>query len=58
MHTPIVFADFSNADSRGRIRLNCAGSLDDISRQGLRLRDGMELIVHDEELNADGTAHY
>jgi hypothetical protein len=32
--------------------------MDDLIRQGVNLREGMQLILHDEELVADGVAHY
>jgi hypothetical protein len=53
-----IYADFNNADSSGRLRLNCAGTLEDLSRQSVRLREGMPLRLHDEELEADGEAHF
>lgn len=51
-----VYADFNNADPDGRVRLNGAGSLRDLARLGLNLRDGTPLTIHDEELAADGEA--
>lgn len=53
-----LYADFNNADGEGRIRLNGAGTLRDLTRLGVRLRDGLPLAVHDEELAADGEAAY
>lgn len=58
MFPPIIYADFNNADTDGRIRLNCTGTIDDISRLGLRLHDGLAIVVHDEELAADGVVAY
>jgi hypothetical protein len=58
MNKPVIYADFNNADARGRLRLNCAGTMNDLARQGISLRDGMQLILRDEELEADGIAHY
>ena len=57
-HRPRIFADFHNADPRGCVRLNCAGTVDDLSRQQVVLRDGLGLVVYSEELEADGMAHY
>jgi hypothetical protein len=57
--TPLtLYADFNNADADGRVRLNGTGTLRDLARLGVRLRDGMPLTVHDEELAADGEAAY
>jgi hypothetical protein len=58
MDKPSIYADFNNADSRGRLRLNCVGAIQDLSRQGIRLREGLQLLLHDEELEADGEAHF
>ncbi|WP_277883249.1 hypothetical protein [Nostoc sp. FACHB-190] len=32
MDKPRVFADFHNADSQGRLRLNCTGTIEDLAR--------------------------
>ena len=54
MSKPTIYADFNNADSRGRLRLNGIGTVEDLSRQGIQLREGLRLTLHDEELEADG----
>ncbi|QDV35091.1 hypothetical protein [Tautonia plasticadhaerens] len=54
MDTPTVFADFHNADPRGRLRLNCRGTAEDLARHRLELSDGMRLVLSDDELEADG----
>lgn len=53
-----LYADFNNADARGRLRLNCAGTVEDLARQGVRLEEGLPLTLHDEELEADGEAQF
>ncbi len=58
MSRPTIYADFNNADSRGCLRLNCVGTIQDLSEQGLQLRDGLPLTLHDEELEADGEARF
>jgi hypothetical protein len=58
MSRPTVYADFNNADSRGCLRLNCIGTVEDLARQGVRLTEGLPLTLHDEELEADGEAHF
>jgi hypothetical protein len=58
MSKPVIYADFNNADSRGCLRLNTIGTVEELSRQGVRLREGLQLVVHDEELEADGEAHF
>jgi hypothetical protein len=54
MVIPKVYADFHNADAQGRLRLNCAGTIDDLARQGITLRDGMSLTFYADDLNAEG----
>ncbi len=58
MNTLRVFADFHNADVKGRVRLNCAGTVADIERQGIELQDGQSLIIYSEELEVEGVVHY
>jgi hypothetical protein len=58
MSEPAIYADFNNADPRGRLRLNSIGTIEDLSRLGIQLREGMRLTFHDEELEADGEAQF
>jgi hypothetical protein len=58
MNLPLIYADFNNADPHGCLRLNCAGTTDDLSREGVELREGLPIVLHDEELEADGIAHF
>lgn len=58
MNKPRVFADFHNADTKGRVRLNCAGTETDIKRQEIVLQDGQSLIIYSEELETTGVVHY
>lgn len=67
MTIPKVYADFHNIDDEGQLRLTCAGTAQDIDRQGIELRDGLVLtfVTDDEddegqpdELLADGIVHY
>ena len=53
-----VFADFHNADAKGRVRLNCAGTVADIKRQKIVLQDGQSLIIYSEELEVEGIVCY
>lgn len=58
MNKPRVFADFHNADPKGRVRLNCAGTEADIKRRKIVLQDGQSLIIYSEELEVAGVVHY
>jgi hypothetical protein len=55
---PRVFADFHNADAQGRLRLNCTGTIEDLARQKIWLRDAQELILYSEDLEVDGVVRY
>lgn len=58
--TPVrLFADFNNADSEGRIRLNTQGTKDDLATHGLTLAEGMNVILDDgDELCADAIVRF
>jgi hypothetical protein len=58
MNHPRVFADFQNADGQGRLRLNCIGTIEDLSRQGTQLIPGGKLLIYSEELEADAVIEY
>ncbi|HTU91429.1 MAG TPA: hypothetical protein VMF69_15210 [Gemmataceae bacterium] len=67
MTVPKIYADFHNLDDSNRVRLTCAGTLADLSRQGIELREGLRLTLYmddaddcgqPDELLADGVAHY
>ncbi len=54
MGTPKIYADFHNADSQGRLRLNCMGTVEDLARQKLELRDGLLLTLYTDDLDDRG----
>lgn len=58
MNRPRIFADFHNADAKGRLRLNCIGTIEDLSRQRIELHDGQLLTLYSEELEVDGAVQY
>jgi hypothetical protein len=58
MNKPKVFADLHNADTRGRLRLNCIGTIEDSARQQIVLRDGVCLTLYSEELEVEGVVEY
>jgi hypothetical protein len=53
-----VFADFHNADEQGRLRLNCVGSIEDLSHQQIGLINGHLLTLYSEELEVDGVVEF
>ncbi len=58
MSQPRVFADFHNADPKGRLRMNCIGTVEDLSRQQVTLQEGVQLVMYSEDLEVDGEVFY
>ncbi len=58
MSHPRIFADFHNADEQGRLRLNCVGTIEDLSHQNIKLQKGQLLTLYSEELEVDGAVQY
>ena len=58
MNKPKVFVDLHNADTQGRVRLNCIGTIEDLARQQIVLRDGVCLTLYSEELEVEGVVEY
>jgi hypothetical protein len=58
MNHPKVFADFHNADAKGRLRLNCIGTVEDLAQQMIVLRDGLSLTLYSEDLEVEGVVQY
>ena len=50
----MIFADFNNADSEGRLRLNCKGTIEDLAALGRKLVAGERYIFCDGELKVEG----
>ncbi|MGD0628465.1 MAG: hypothetical protein ABR987_03890 [Terracidiphilus sp.] len=55
---PKIFVDFNNADEQGRIRLNTVGTIRDLSRLEIVLREDAELLLSSYELEVEGRATY
>ena len=67
MATPRIYADFQNLDDLNRLRLVCAGTLQDLEREGIQLREGLVLDFYTDdaddqgqpdELRLEGVVHY
>jgi hypothetical protein len=54
MVKPRVYADFHNADSQGRLRLNCIGTIEDLAEQHIDLREGLLLSLYSDDLDDKG----
>jgi hypothetical protein len=53
-----VFADFNNCDKQGRVRLNTIGTVEDLNRLGIILREDLKILIGGLELEAEGTVTY
>jgi hypothetical protein len=51
---PRVYVDFHNADPSGRLRLNTAGTIEDLARQGIQLREGLVLALYSDDADETG----
>lgn len=50
MNTQIkIYADFNNADSKGRVRLTTEGTFRDLERLNIKLESGLEILLDDDE---------
>jgi hypothetical protein len=58
MRYPKIFADFHSADTEGRLRLSCIGTIEDLARHNIELQVGQLLTLYSEELEVDGTVQY
>ncbi len=51
MVKPRIYAAFHNADSQGRVRLNCIGTMEDLAEQAITLRAGLLLTLYADDLD-------
>ena len=58
INTPRVYADFHSADVKGRLRLNCVGTVQDLSRQRIILEEGLRLTLYSEDLETEGHVQF
>jgi hypothetical protein len=67
MFKPRIYADFHNLDDYNRLRLTCAGTKEDLVRQGVKLHEGLIATFYmddtddhgkPDELRTEGIAHY
>jgi hypothetical protein len=58
MSAPRIYADFHNADTSGRLRLNSVGTTQDLLEQCVTLGDGLRLTLYSEDLEVDGEVHF
>jgi hypothetical protein len=51
---PRIYADFHKCDDNGRLVLTCRGTAEDIAKQGLVLRDHLQVTFYMDDANDDG----
>jgi hypothetical protein len=49
-----IYADFHNLDDSNRLRLTCAGTVEDLKRQGIELREGLVLTFYMDDADDRG----
>jgi hypothetical protein len=54
MIKPRIYADFHNADSLGRLRLNSGGTIEDLIQQHVWLQEGLALTLYSDDLDDPG----
>jgi hypothetical protein len=54
MGMPRVYADFQNLDDFNRLRLTCAGTQQDLARQGIDLHEGLALTFYTDDADDHG----
>lgn len=54
MTPPRIYADFHNLDDQNRVRLNCRGTIEDLKRFGIELREGLKLILYTDDADDNG----
>lgn len=47
-----------NPDEQGRLRLNCIGTIEDLTEQQTELKNGQQLTLYSEDLEVDGVVQF
>jgi hypothetical protein len=58
MNRSRIFADFYKADEKGRLRLNCIGTIENLAPQQAELENGQQLTLYSEDLEVDGVVQF
>ncbi len=54
-----VFVDIHNTDKMGRLRLNTKGAIIDIEQQSIKLEQGCDVLLYDDEgIEIQGTLEF
>jgi hypothetical protein len=51
---PRIYADFHNLDGKNRLRLTCKGTLDDLQKLSLELREGLAVTFRTDDVDDEG----
>jgi len=52
--SPPIWIDFMRTRGRAQLRMDCPGTLKDVKRYDIELRDGLRLLVYDEDGDDEG----
>lgn len=55
---PRIFSDFHNADEKGRLRLNCTGTIEDLKRKSVEPHGGDIFTLYSEDIEVEGVVEY
>lgn len=53
----MIYAYLNDCDPEGFVRLNSVGTIEDLSKQGIVLAEGLRLRVSDGDLSAEIVVH-
>jgi hypothetical protein len=53
-----IYVDFHNINPEGAVRLNTIGTIKDLNRQGVVLKNGLVVRLYCEELEVTGTVEF
>jgi len=51
---PRIYADFNYTDVRGRLPLTRRGTLEDLARLGVELREGLRVMLYTDDADDEG----
>ncbi len=54
MLTAKIYADFQKLDNFNRLRLTCAGTLEELANQGIELKEGLSLTFYTDDVDDQG----
>jgi hypothetical protein len=53
-----LWVDWNNNDGPGRIRLNCRGTVAQLTSEKIELFDGQQIVIYGDDLEADAIVRW